>query len=55
MGVWLLYILVMSAHETADKNRKAIAVGRRKEGGAAAGMRHKARIAKLLINLQLEV
>lgn len=46
MGVWLLYILLMSAHETADKNRKAIAVGRREEGGAAVGIKHNARIKK---------
>lgn len=53
MGVWLIYILLMSAHETVVKNRKAMAVGRREGGGAAVGMRHKARIAKLL-NLQPE-
>lgn len=41
VGVWILYILLMLAHETADKNRKAITVGRREEGGAAVGMRFK--------------
>ncbi len=44
----------MSAHETADKNRKAIAVGRREEGGAAVGMRHDERMKKM-INSQLQV
>lgn len=50
MGVWLIYILLMSAPETVVKNRKAIVVGRREGGGAAVGMRHKERIAKILIH-----
>lgn len=53
MGVWLIFILLVSAHETVVKNRKAVAEGRREGGGAAVGMRHKAKIAKLL-NLQPE-